>query len=339
MCNIWINETTLSEPFKDITDTLLGSVTFQSVPRAVRSLQSIGMETVGTYPLVLVNLETDDLELLGFWDVKFIVLGGFHHCDEVRYSMEINAEARVYDVVFMSTSVQLVCYYKPYCNEILSLREYPAPEDLFPDQSQDLCGHTVIATSMLDTELKRKVNGTLIGPDINWLTEVTKRINASIKTQLINANLTIKADSKNFGGSFWEDAMGSWKEHIQGDVQHLNAPLDGVSAYCLKTGTAHTVVLCPRNVDPETRLPRYVPLDEKVVLTFGFYLVPNSILLDRLGWAQRMLFESGVRQHWIRDFMEENYAHLKIEGAENSQQTAIVRPSVPDNAGEELAMR
>lgn len=181
-CNIWFNETTQSTPFKDIVELLLGSLRLGSVSRTIRRLRALSWSfTTDLYRLVFVNLETDELRFLAFRAVKYVVLGKFTNCEELDIAFKCASWSENLDVVYFSTTIQLMCRNRPYCNHTEAFREYPAPEDLFPDQTENFCQSAVIGAAMLDTELKRKVNGTLIGPDVNWISEIAKRINATTK--------------------------------------------------------------------------------------------------------------------------------------------------------------
>ncbi|KAL1400850.1 hypothetical protein pipiens_007092 [Culex pipiens pipiens] len=129
--------------------------------------------------------------------------------------------------------------------------------------------------------------------------------------QLIDARINVKVDYRSVVIPYGDESP--LAKLVTHDIEHLTEPLDGVSAYFLKTELAEALIHAPKNVDPATREPRYVALDERFIMSVGFYTIGIFTLYDRLKFTQRVLFETGIRQLWKRNFRDEQYTWLNEE--------------------------
>lgn len=451
--NVWFNRTASQFPYDDIINNLIGFEFFQTVPRVLMRISEVKWAvTADNYSVFFLHVESELPQLDFNINAKFIIFGTFYNCSEMSNVSEHFTSHSKLDVLYFSITTQLICYFEPICKNLKSFHEYPDPTALFPDQTRNLCGHTIVAMAMPTLEYLCKENGDFFGPDVNMIEVITRQINATldfasydqlhqlprhktphillnrfnmlipgtfvsaepfsysvyvprgrrlnqfelfvapfqqlvwillvilsiltrilerlfpkivrqhfsffiffgfldctnlkrltsleafistftiaetffltrayetklvsmmvntphhftVKTlqQLIDNKMPIKMDLRNFGISA---SLTKFKKQIVEDIEHLSSPLDGVSAYLLRSDWANAIIQAPGNVDPITRIPRYVPVHEKLMVSNGYYPISIYWLYERMMLIQRMLFESGIRQLWVRNVYNRQY--------------------------------
>ncbi|EDS36795.1 conserved hypothetical protein [Culex quinquefasciatus] len=334
--NVWFNRTASQFPYDDIINNLIGFDFFQTVPRVLMRISEVKWAvTADNYSVFFLHVESELPQLDFNINAKFIIFGAFYNCSEMSNVSEHFTSHSKLDVLYFSITTQLICYFEPICKNLKSFHEYPDPTALFPDQTRNLCGHTIVAMAMPTLEYLCRENGDCFGPDVNMIEVITRQINATLdfasydqlhqlprhKTPHILLNRFNMLIPGTFVSAepFSYSVLTKFKKQIVEDIEHLSSPLDGVSAYLLRSDWANAIIQAPGNVDPITRIPRYVAVHEKLMVSNGYYPISIYWLYERMMLIQRMLFEGGIRQLWVRNFYNRQYSWLHSEVAMNDR--------------------
>lgn len=470
--NIWIVRVSSVPQYDDIITQLIGTATFQNIPRILMRTSEWEFPS-NAYAIIFISLESVFRRIKNHLRAKYIVFGEFSNCEQLSNIARYCTASSNINVVYFSTTVQLTCYFEPYCKQIVSAQNFPDPATLFPDQTRNLCGHSIVATAVPSFVHIYHKGQDLVGPDVNFIQETARHINASlslvrhgnlngrnlhyktidivlnrfnmarlgslvsvepfsytvyvprgrrltqfelfvapfqpllwiflgcllisfkvfeflfprklrrnftfltffgflnsailtritrvetfsivlitivmfflfrayetkviammvntpylstVKTlqQLVDTKFPIKLDFRNVGIVY---SMPKLNKLVVKDIEHLSSPLDGVSAYLLRSDWADAIIFDPRNVDPISKMPLYVPVNEKLMISNGYYPISIYALHDRLMLTQRMLFEAGIRQLWVRNFYNRQYSWVNAKVLTND--TLCFRNIVP----------